>query len=769
MKKFFASLLLAMGLTMSYGQYFGDGDYQLFFTNVPIWEVSDGLYEVQMCDFTPGFDVYFTNNAEYKLKVVNEFEVEVYNSGFAYNSHQITWFHTQEDLIFIAEDTDTIGTLSVSLMPAWDVDSISLSLGGHSSNGGVELVDDNLLLCSFLDVANVYLNTVIYTGICDNPYFGNGDLKYYKNGTPFPSGSFKGSDLNDGDTLWAELTYVDAYMVHDPCECVYVYEPLVSPKIIVRKGEIGTYSFPESQVSICPGDTLTLDDQFVFAKYRYNNSETNGSWYSRSFGYFNIAEPMMVRAEVYPESRTACWSVTDTVEFVLGQDCQYGLVRGRIFDDKDGNKEWKNGEPLLQNRLVTIEPGPHYVFQEGSFFKKLLPVGEKYKFTFKEDGWASDTVIVDFSNLDTFNLNDELLIPAFPLRDNDLQVEVSSTRMRPGFEATYYIDVRNNSYSSILAPLELEIDTLLTDLEFTINPSYKEKGLIKWSSFYLNGQSTKRFAVKGKLPADVELLGTEVISVARYDYETDSYHANNIDTIRTLITGSFDPNDKQVFNDNGKVSKFVSDSTDLEYLIRFQNTGTDTAFTVKVIDTLSALHDISTFKMVAASHNYSLEIKGENVLVWTFSNILLPDSIVDEPNSHGFIKFTVEQKKGNEWFTEINNKAYIYFDFNPPVITNETSVTVGEEFVITGFEKKKLLNNIELSIYPNPAKLGFKVEAGLKGVLQVFDLNGSLIKSLNFSGEEYMSTGGMHPGTYLIKIENKEGLLSKKLVIEAGK
>lgn len=756
---------MAMCLTMSYGQYFGEGDYQLYFTNVPLWEVSDGVYEAQMCDFTPGFDVYFTNNAEYKLKVVNEFGVEAYNSESAYNSHLITWFHTQEDLIFIAEDTDTIGVLRVFQMPVWEVDSISLSLGGHSNNGGVELVEDNLLLCSFLDVANVYLNTVIYTGICDNPYFGNGDLKYYKNGTPFFSGSFKGSDLNDGDTLWSELTYVDAYMVQSPCECVFVNEPLVSPKIIVRKGEIGTYSFPESQVAICPGDTLSLDDQFAFAKYKYYGPETNMSWYYGSYGHFKITEPMKVRAEVYPESRTACWSVTDTVEFVLGQDCQYGLVRGRIFDDKDGNKVINSGEPFLQNRLVTIEPGPHYLFQEGSFFKKLLPVGEKYKFTFKEDGWASDTVLVDFSNPDTFNLNDELLIPAFPLRDNDLQVEVSSTRMRPGFEMTYYIDVRNNSYSSIYAPLELEIDTLLTDLEFAINPSYKEKGLIKWSSFYLNGQSTKRFTVKGKLPADIELLGTEVVSVAKYDYETDSYPANNIDTIRTLITGSFDPNDKQVFTDNGKAKTFISDSTDLEYLIRFQNTGTDTAFTVRVIDTLSPLHDISTFKMIAASHNYSLEIKGENVLVWTFSNILLPDSIVDEPGSHGFIKFTVEQKKENEWFTEINNKAYIYFDFNPAVITNETSVTVGEEFVITGYEKKKLLNNIELSIYPNPARQGFKVEADVKGILQVFDLTGALIMSEKFSKEKYIPTENMQTGTYLIKIENEEGLLSKKIII----
>jgi uncharacterized repeat protein (TIGR01451 family) len=52
----------------------------------------------------------------------------------------------------------------------------------------------------------------------------------------------------------------------------------------------------------------------------------------------------------------------------------------------------------------------------------------------------------------------------------------------------------------------------------------------------------------------------------------------------------------------------------LVYLVRFQNTGTDTAFSVTVRDTLDAKLDWNTIQMIGASHAYDLNITSGNIL-----------------------------------------------------------------------------------------------------------------------------------------------------------
>ena len=108
-------------------------------------------------------------------------------------------------------------------------------------------------------------------------------------------------------------------------------------------------------------------------------------------------------------------------------------------------------------------------------------------------------------------------------------------------------------------------------------------------------------------------------------------------------------------------------------MIRFQNTGTDTAYRVVVLDTLSTYLDIETIRLGMSSHNYRFFVDGNEdfqVLRFEFENINLPDSTTDEPASNGFIKFKINQKANNAIGTLIKNSAAIYFDFNSPIITN---------------------------------------------------------------------------------------------------
>ncbi len=177
------------------------------------------------------------------------------------------------------------------------------------------------------------------------------------------------------------------------------------------------------------------------------------------------------------------------------------------------------------------------------------------------------------------------------------------------------------------------------------------------------------------------------------------------------ITGSFDPNDKTGYPLGYGPEHRIEPGQSLEYRIRFQNTGTDTAFTVVVRDTLPATVDAAGIVPGAASHPYRFEMAGPGILKFTFENILLPDSNRNEPASHGFIKFRIPQRPDVPPGTVIENRAAIYFDFNAPVLTNTTQHQVGHislPLSASGPEKARRL----IRVVPNPGRATdvFRVE-----------------------------------------------------------
>ncbi len=172
-------------------------------------------------------------------------------------------------------------------------------------------------------------------------------------------------------------------------------------------------------------------------------------------------------------------------------------------------------------------------------------------------------------------------------------------------------------------------------------------------------------------------------------------------------TAAYDPNDKQGFPLGYGDEHYIRPGQPLDYLIRFQNTGNDTAFQVVLRDTLPFWLDPVTVVPGAASHDYRFELSGTGQLSFYFDNILLPDSTTNEPASHGFVKFEVQQRTGIPLGTVLNNRAGIYFDFNEPVITNYTHHTVSENFVAVHTKTPVAgESSRQISLSPNPATAG---------------------------------------------------------------
>jgi uncharacterized repeat protein (TIGR01451 family) len=172
---------------------------------------------------------------------------------------------------------------------------------------------------------------------------------------------------------------------------------------------------------------------------------------------------------------------------------------------------------------------------------------------------------------------------------------------------------------------------------------------------------------------------TPSVSTGFVNQFAQSIKQTNIAENCTMNRGSFDPNDKAATPTGIGTRRFIEQGNTIEYLVRFQNTGTDTAFKVVVKDTLAAHFDLSSFKLNATSHTATWQLNPKGVLVVTFNNINLVDSFTNEKGSHGFFKYSIKLKDSILTNTLVTNKAAIYFDFNEPIITNLTSHTIGKE------------------------------------------------------------------------------------------
>ncbi|MEZ4966855.1 MAG: hypothetical protein R2791_16545 [Saprospiraceae bacterium] len=227
-------------------------------------------------------------------------------------------------------------------------------------------------------------------------------------------------------------------------------------------------------------------------------------------------------------------------------------------------------------------------------------------------------------------------------------------------------------------------------------------------------------------------------------------------------TGSFDPNDKQGFPQGYSAEHFIDPGQEIEYLIRFQNTGTDTAFTVVIIDTLSAWLDPASLRPGASSHPYTWNLSGQGVIRFSFENILLPDSNVNEAASHGFVGFRIAQRSGVPIGAQIFNKADIYFDFNEPVVTNETWHTVGVKSSVGTHGPHEKGRQPLVTVAPNPmaetALFELNVGSFRGHRLTLLDAFGRQIREVELNGRQFLFRREALPsGTYFYRLEDAKG------------
>ncbi len=273
------------------------------------------------------------------------------------------------------------------------------------------------------------------------------------------------------------------------------------------------------------------------------------------------------------------------------------------------------------------------------------------------------------------SLND---FPIYPMPNvKDLSVNLyANGRLRQGREYWTTIAYRNTGTTTLSGSVTLQHSPAITYVLSQPAASSYNNPLVTWNFLNLQPFETRYLFVDFWVPPGTP-NGTMINQVATVNpIINDTTPLNNKDSVTEFIVGSYDPNNKSVFPSGGISKTFLCSDSSLNYTIRFQNTGTDTALLVIVSDTIQNDLDINTLQVTGASHPFSVRIDEGKTIKFIFKNIFLPDSTTNEPRSHGFIAYKIKPFSNLSVGATVTNMSSIFFDFNKAVLTNQTGNTV---------------------------------------------------------------------------------------------
>lgn len=357
-------------------------------------------------------------------------------------------------------------------------------------------------------------------------------------------------------------------------------------------------------------------------------------------------------------------------------------VQGTVFFDLNGNGFQNNNDYGLPAQTILVMPDSVFlVTNDEGLFQITLPHAPEYTFGILPD---PDFPIYTNGSLTSINTmepfwNEQI---NFGLDNNSVSNIIHSDLYIPNNfgceeEMIVHFSIDNPSNAILDVTAEVSIDSLFTIIDVN--------GIVD----SISGQ-TFYYSISSLLPGQNIVLSFELLSPSvdnigdsiAMSYQTEAFSGTilvdeSAGTVYREITCAYDPNDKQVFPYGYSDAHYVANDTTLEYLVRFQNTGNAPAQNIWIRDTLDVNLDISTLQILGASHSVFTTIEPDNRSIeFFFEDIMLPDSVNNEPESHGSVIFSIRPEANLPLLTELNNTAHIFFDNNPPIVTNTTWSTI---------------------------------------------------------------------------------------------
>ena len=448
-------------------------------------------------------------------------------------------------------------------------------------------------------------------------------------------------------------------------------------------------------------------------------------------------------------------------------------IKLNAFIDSNGNGSQDNNEQnfslgsftkqlnsdAIQN--ISSSNGNHYLYETNS--------NNIYNFNYVINASVANQYSVaptNFNNISVANGSGITILnfPITALPYIDSSIYLFGEQPRPGFTYSNTIVYKNEGNTTITSgTLTFNKDNAVSIINVSQFGTTNTANGFTYDFTNLMPFESRTILVNMQIPViPIVNLGQILTNTASISVTVNDVNiTNNNSTLYQTIVGSYDPNDKAESH-GGQILKSSFTANDyLTYRIRFENTGTASAITVKVTDILDNKLDETSIKMVNSSHNYVLNRTGRN-LEWRFDGINLPPSVENTQIGHGYILFQVKPKLGFVVGDIISNIANIYFDFNPAIITNEC---------LTEFVSVLKTNNFafqNLVVNPNPVKDILNI-SNLEKIenVEITNVLGQMVfteKTNDFQSQINLSE--LNNGIYFVKVSSNNKHKTVKIIKE---
>lgn len=447
----------------------------------------------------------------------------------------------------------------------------------------------------------------------------------------------------------------------------------------------------------------------------------------------------------------------------------FNSIYGNVFIDLNSNLVMESDEARLSQHAIQTTNGSIQVSSGyGGYYGMSVFGGGSYSVQADPVQYYTAVPDVHTANFSGYGQIDASNDFAFqPLGTvNDLSISSAAiSPIRPGFDAHFLINYRNVGTVSLAPSVVFAFEYPLTFLSASVTPTSVTADSIYWEVPSMQPFDEGNIMVTVSVDQNAVIGSIAAGTGSIYPIAGDATEANNQSYGGRVVTGSYDPNDIQV--DRPEISpEELADGIDLTYLIRFQNTGTDTAFTVRVENPFPENADFDSFQVITTSHPVQVLYNTNNDwITFQFNNILLPDSTTNEPESHGYILYRIKPRSTLVLGDSVLNQVGIYFDYNLPIITNTAHTVIGSNI---GLEA--VTPSSSFSLHPNPT-LGALLIRSLyaldNATLTLTDAIGRTLLTAQMNGSSHsLDLSDLPRGLYMVSLRDKEGVSQQQVVLE---
>lgn len=437
---------------------------------------------------------------------------------------------------------------------------------------------------------------------------------------------------------------------------------------------------------------------------------------------------------------------------------EYDTISVFVFNDNNNNIKYDAGDNMLQPSVIVNKTYGKILTSSTGIFKDIVPDYNDVSYEVKYLQRCSRVpafVKVQTSNNTSQGVKHDSLY--FPVQQNSLAknifIKSYAQKQKARLLDTIPLEININNNDCQLYKSKGTV-TLTLDSNTTFvssNPPFSSinKNVLKYDFTYTSEENPLKIklnVIYSNLYYNIDDIVKHFVKIEN-DFAEDT--SDNFDSITQKIVYSFDPNEKNC-EPSGAVSGEVKT---IRYFIEFQNEGTDEARRVTVVDTLDVHIPVYEFQMISCSHNYEVSLKN-NVVTWVFDNINLPPKSITESGSKGFIIFEAHLNKNLATNDSVLNKAYIYFDYNTPIITNTASVMKKPDVVSPPDVEGKL----SIRVYPNPASevVVFENVSIKSQQVNVFNILGQEVSTFDIKASSFINKSIVDwpRGMYFVKSSN---------------